>query len=230
MKKAAILKFYQTYKLYIFPAVVALSNLILIAFVIYPQIIKLIGSHKIAGEIFIRSRVLAVKAQTLADYDPNDLKGKLNFALSAYPTDKDFLYTMGLLQQIAAQLGFSVISMNLGTAPIKSSGQAYNLKLELLGTTNLLPSLLNKIENSARLMRVSSVEVQTGIETQGAAIILNLDVLYAAPPAGFGTIDSPLPQLSEQDEEVIVKLTRVGAISPPIPTQLGPRGKVNPFE
>lgn len=230
MKKEVILKFYQTHKLYIFPAVVALSSLILIVFVIYPQTVKLITNQRVEGEILIRSTALQAKAQTLVDYDPQDLKQKLDLALSAYPTDKDFLYTMGFLQQIAAQLGFNVVSMNLGTAPIKSGGQGYSLKLEILGPTNLLPALLSKVENSARLMRVSSLDTNTGRAAQGATISVNIDVLYAAPPAGFGTIDSPLPQLSEKDQEVIVRLARSGAISPPISTQLGPRGKANPFE
>jgi len=230
MKKEAIVKFYQTYKLSIFPAVVALSSLVLIIFVIYPQTVKLITNQKVEGEILGKAKVLEAKAQTLADYDPQDLKEKLDFALSAYPADKDLPYTIGLLQQITAQSGFNVVAMNLGTAPIKSEGQGYSLKLEILGPHHLLPSLLSKIENSARLMRVSSLDVATGREVQGATISLNIEVLYAAPPAEFGTVDSPLPQLSEKDEEVIAKLTRVGAISPPIPTQLGPRGKVNPFE
>ncbi len=80
-------------------------------------------------------------------------------------------------------------------------------------------------------MKVNSIQASQG-GSQGTAISLNIDVLYAAAPEGFGSIDSPLPQLSEKDEEIITKLAR--SSTPISPTQispiLGPRGKANPFE
>lgn len=236
MKKEEILKFYLVYKLFIFPAIIVLSSLILIAFVIYPQITKLIVNQKTQEEIFNKSNFLEAKAQTLESYDPNDLSIKVNYALGAYPTDKDFISTIGLLQNLAAESGFSIGSIALG-GEVKSGGPlSYALKLEIIGPTSLLSTLLNNIESSSRIMRVSSVAISFARDAQLGTTSLVIEVLYAAAPAGFGSVDSPLPQISQKDEEIIAKLAKSSGMTitpvqqPQAPVQLGPRGKENPFE
>ena len=114
MKKEEIIQIYQKYRLYIFPAIVALSSLTLIIFVIYPQTVKLFTNQKAGEEFFNKSEILASKVQALESYDKQDLSRKLNAALSSYPSDKDFVSAMGLLQNIATGAGFSTVSMSLG--------------------------------------------------------------------------------------------------------------------
>lgn len=232
MKKEEIKKFYLNYRLYIFPAVVVFSSLILIIFVIYPQIISLLANQTIEKNTLNKSKFLEAKAQTLESYDLEDLSKKVNFALGSYPTDRDSIYALGILQRLVAKLGFNVITIALGAGGTKdASTQSYNFKLEVLGPIAQLSALLNTIENSPRLMRVSGVEVSGATTTQGIRVSLGVEILYAAAPTGFGSIDSPLPDLSEKDEEVIAKLTSIG-ITPQTPelSLLGPRGKANPFE
>lgn len=232
MKKEEIQKFYLTYRLYIFPAVVALSSLILIVFIIYPQIINLLKNQTIEKNTLNKSKLLEVKAQTLESYDIEDLNRKVNFALGSYPTDRDSIYALGILQRLVAQLGFNVVTISLGAGGVKNEGtQTYNFKLEVLGPVSKLPVLLSTIENSPRLMRVSGVEVSGASSAQGVHISLGVEMLYAAAPTGFGSIDSPLPDLSEKDEEVMAKLARIGISNPQTEaSSLGPRGKANPFE
>lgn len=240
VKKEEILKFYHDYRFYIFPAIVALSSLILIIFVIYPQALKLITNQIIGKEISNKLKFLEVKAQTLESYDPADLNRKVNFALGSYPTDKDFVSAMDVLQNLTSQSGFNVISMSLGLNSSKSTGvQSYNLKLDILGPSTQLSILLSNIESSPRLMRVSSVETAVGKDPQVATISLNIDVLYSSAPKEFGSVDSPLPELSDADEEGIAKIARASSTERtsenlPITTEplgpLGPRGKSNPFE
>lgn len=231
MRKEQISKFYQTYKLYIFPLVVAFSSLILIIFVIYPQAVKLITDQKVEAETASKSQFLEVKAQELEEYDPADLNEKVDYVLSAYPTDKDFVSAMGILHSLITKSGFNVISMTLGSAVAATNVQSYNLKVEIIGPQTLFPVLLTNIENSPRLMRVSNIQTTIG-GSQGSAVSLNIDVLYAAAPSGFGSVDSPLPQLSEKDEEIITKLARstTPVSSTQTPVIPGPRGKENPFE
>lgn len=233
MKKEAILQLYQTYRLYIFPAIVALSSLVLIVFVIYPQTIKLFTNQKIEGEILDKSKLLAAKAQALENYNPTDLSQKVDIAISSYPVDKDFVSALGVLQNSTSQTGFSIITMSLGPASSRNSNtQAYNIKLDVLGPGSLLPVLLSNIESSYRLMRVSNIEATLGKDSKATTISLNIDVLYSSAPQTFGSVDSPLPELSQQDEEVIAKLARTvtPVNSQQITPKLGPRGKANPFE
>lgn len=235
MKKETLLKFYSSYKMFIFPGVVALSCLILIVLVILPQTLKLISNQRVGDDLLNRSQSLEVKAQTLESIDGEDLSRNVAYALGVYPADKDFGNVVGLIQQISSQTGFSIVSLSLGGGSSKVGAQSFNVVLELAGPKALLPALLSGFEDAPRLMRVGSLEVSSSASgAEGVQVSLGLDILYASAPRDFGTIDSPLPELSAKDQELLVQLARVGGLSGAGSSTGGsvstPRGKVNPFE
>lgn len=241
-KKEEIIKFYLNYKLHIFSLVVALSSLILIALVIYPQASKLLSNQALTGDIYKKSNILEAKVAALESYDQEDLNLKLRNVLNSFPVDKDLVNSVGSLQNLAAESGFNINSMVIGLGSGKDGTQSYNIKLELLGPVTSLPIILSNIEGSPRLMRVSSIETTPGKDPQSATVSLQVDILYSSAPSGFGSTDSPLPELSDKDQEVLTRLARAsGPIisqtstppsdQAPVSTQpLGPRGKENPFE
>lgn len=234
MKKKEILKFYQTYKLYIFPAVVILSSLILIMFVIYPQINRLVSNQKTEGDILSKMTVLEIKAETLAAYDVTDLNLKVNYALNVYPTDKDFAIAISILQDLTGQLGFEIASLSLGSGTAKAvNSQNYTIKLELIGPVNMLPALLKNIEGSPRIMRVDNIEVNIARDQSSSSMSLTVNIFYGPLSTNYGNIDSSLPELSSKDQEILQKLARFGnanLIQSQATAQSGPRGKENPFE
>lgn len=243
MRKEEILLFYKNYKLYIFPFLIAFSSLILIIFVILPQTIKLLSNQTAKDEIVKKSKFLEVKAQTLENYDASDLSLKVNYALNAYPVDRDFVTAIGLLQDLTVQNGFSVIGIILGGAPEnKSAEQSYIIKADITGSLLQLPKLLSSIENSPRLMRINSVDAASSTNSQSVPISISVNVLYAVAPENFGDVDSPLPELSSKDQDILSKLARISpqvtttaftapsATGQQVSTQLSPKGKSNPFE
>lgn len=233
MKKEQALKFYLSYKLYIFSAIVALSNLILITFVIFPQTGKLLSNQKAEQDISQKSKFLEAKAQALERYDPEDLNLKVKNTLNSYPVDKDLVAAVNLFQNFTAQSGFSIAALSIGGGSTKDGAQSYIIKLDILGPKDLLPSMLTSIENSTRLMRVSSIGTSVGRDPNSATISLTVDVLYSSAPGGFGSVESTLPELSQKDEEVLAKLAAVSSttnVQPQTPGALPPRGKANPFE
>ncbi len=235
MNKEEIIKAYQVNRLYIFHIAVAISSLILIVFVIYPQAAKLIMNQQLQGDIFNKFQFIEAKVQALESYNSEDLNQQVEYAISAYPANKDYVNALALLQNMTTQAGFSTTSMSLEASaltPQPNKAESFNIKMDLVGQVNSLPSLLSAIENSPRIMRVGSVEVISGKDAQSTTISLVVDVLYASTPTGVGSIDSPLPVLSEKEQEVIAKLAVSGIriSGPQIAPVLGPRGKANPFE
>lgn len=231
MKKEGLLKFYLHYRLYIFPAVAVVSSLILIIFVIYPQAVKLLTNQKLEQDLSKKGAFLEEKAQALESYDTADLSEKIKYVLSSYPTDKDFANAVGVLQNLMAQAGFNIVSLSLGGSSGKEAKlQSYSVKLDLLGPLRFLPVLLSNIEGSPRLMRVSGIETTVGKDEASATITLNIEVLYSEAPSGFGTVDSPLTQLSQKDEEVLAALASSGVSQLEATAAAAPRGKSNPFE
>lgn len=234
IKKDQVLKFYLSYKLYIFSAVVTISNLILIIFVIFPQTSKLLSNQKAEQDINQKSKFLEAKAQVLESYVSEDLNLKVNNVLTSYPVDKDFVAAVGLLQNFTAQSGYSIISLTVGGGTVKEGAQSYTVKLDLLGPKAFLPVMLTNIENSTRLMRVSSVETAVGRDPDQATISLKVDILYSNAPGGFGSVESTLPELSEKDQQVLARLARASSATTlaelGVPSELPARGKANPFE
>lgn len=233
MKKENIIKFYFSYRLYLFPAIVAVSSLILIVFVIYPQVIALITNQKNVSDLISRSKSLEVKAQELESIDEEDLSRKVDYVFSSYPESADFGSVIGLIQTIVSQSGFVATSISVGTSVNKlPNAQSYSIKLDITGPKSLLNILLSNIEKSARLIRVSSIEVTNSQNQQSVTVALNLDILYSPVPTSFGSVDSPLPQLTQKDEQILSILAKNAPSVIPSSTNviLPPRGKANPFE
>lgn len=233
MKKETLINFYTKYKLFIFPLVVTLSSLILIFLVIVPQTLKLIANQKVGNNLLNSSRSLEVKAQTLDGLDGTDLSKKVEYALSVFPPEKNFADIVGIIQNISSSVGFSISSLTIGEGKgTKGGTQSFNVSVSLNGAKQLIPFLLSAIETAPRLMQIESFDISTSGE--GVQINLSLSVLYDPLPKAFGSTDSPLPQLSSEDEQILTKLATTSqnvsggtAISS---GPSGPRGKQNPFE
>lgn len=228
MKKEDLLKFYAQYKLFIFPLVVAISSLILIVFVILPQTIKLVTNQGAEEELFNKSQFLEVKAQDLDNLDQEDLSRKVQYVLGVYPADKDFGNIVGIIQSVTSGAGFSIVALNLGD----QTAQSYNITLQITGPRTLLPLLLSALESAPRLIRLDSLEISSSSSSQGIEADLGLNILYSPAPTTFGTVDSPLPTLSSEDEELLTILASQNPISEEVEEVVdsGPRGKANPFE
>lgn len=232
MKKESLVKFYQSYKFYIFPAAVALSSFFLILFAIYPQTVKLIDNQKMIGDTINKTKLLAAKAETLEMYDEKDLSRKVGLALQVLPSDKEFGNIIGLLQQLSAESGFSINSISLGNTSKKlSNSDSFEVKLEIKGAKPLFQTLLTNLENSRRLVKINNMDITSSQISQSFDALVGLEVLYSKAPQNFGTIDSTLPQISQKDEDLIIVLTKMSEkVSSPSAVQLSPRGKFNPFE
>lgn len=230
-------KLYLAYRLYLFPIIVGISALILILFVIYPQTVSLMTNQNISEELFTKLKFLDTKVQALEGYNVDDLTNKVDVALGFYPVEKDIIPVLGLLQSLTAQTGFTINAMSLsgiGGKVQNTKAQSFSIKMELIGPNQSLPFFLSQIESSKRLMRVNSVDVISSGVSGGVGVSVEVDVLYSSPPTDLGSINSPLPELSKKDLEVIAKLTGLNNVTvtrqQSADQSFGLRGKANPFE
>lgn len=229
--KKEFFDFYNTYKLYIFPGVVALSCLILIIFVILPQINLLIGNSKSEKDMFSKFKLMEVKANDLQAFDENKLNQDLSVALAVYPTERDYAQVLGLLQRIAGSFGYTVLSAQLGQAGDKSSSTAYSIKLEIFGTRTNFAKMLSVIENSPRVLRVSGVDLGSKGGTDSLVGTVNIDIYYSTVPTNLGNIDTPLPHLSDKEQALLSSLSQSTSTGNFVqPSVTSTRGKVDIFQ
>lgn len=233
--KQTLQTFYQKYKIMLFPIVVAVASLSLIVLVIYPQIVKLITNQQAYNDVLQRSKLLEVKASELESLDENQLRSNLDVALVALPTDQDLGGIIGVINKVVGDSGFSTVSLSVGQpSDSKSIGSQFGLKVEVSGLKESLDRLLNNIESSARVMKVSGVEMSAG-KTGGISVVISIDVYYQPLPNTIGGVEAPLPKLSNEEQAIIAKLASTipassVSTSSQTPQTLGPRGKSNPFE
>ena len=228
------MKIYSQYKLFIFPLGVSLSCLTLAVFIIFPQISSLLSNQRIEKSLTDKVKILEAKAQTLENYNEEELKAKINSIVLVLPTEKDFGNVLPILQKITSEFGFVISAFSVSGGDGNTGSENYIVKLNISGSRVLFSSLLRKIESTNRLMRVQSIDISQTKDNASVEANLTIRAFFVPAPASFGSIDSPIPILSEKDKELIAKLSEFTSSSqvPDIsqaPIQ-GPIGKANPFE
>lgn len=233
MKLSYLMIFYSKYKLFLFPTVVALSCLVLIAFIIFPQLSKLISNKEVEKQLAGRAKVLGIKAAALEGYNSEELQLKVVSVLSALPPEKDLGSILSILQNITGKDNFTISAFSVAGGEGVGGVQSYGVKLTVAGPRSLFSSLLKSIESSPRIMRVQTIDVSGTKDAQSLEANLSIQILFAPIPSSMGSVDAPLPTLSEKDEEVIAKLSSTSApivTTEQTPIISVPTGKANPFE
>lgn len=218
-------------KALLLPAVVGVSSLIIIALIIYPQLMAFLKGQEDLQAAEHKLNKLKVKAADLENLDENDLKKKLDYALVALPQERDYATIIGVFQRVTAEAGMSLGSLQVGGqgAGADKKGSGYTVKLELLGTKSGLDLLLEKIQQVPQVMKVGAMEIAS-IESD-VNVSLSVDVFYLAVPTSIGSIDADLPKITGEEESLLARLASISPASVPAePTTLLPRGKPDPFQ
>ena len=244
MNKEAIQKLYSRNRIIIFPALVGLAALSLIILVIIPQIIGYLKSQDDAKKTQSRLEILEVKATELSNLPEEDLKQKLQYAVSALPTTKDYTSVIGLIQRLSVESGVTLESVNLDTGKSASLPEAnsYVVNAAIASTKSGFDEFLKRIEDGPVLMKIASLEVNSGGSDGSVTASVLIDVFFSPTPKNLGSVETPLPKLSEEEQKLALELenkvaltpvstlTPTGEIIEQPPANILPRGKANPFE
>lgn len=233
MRIEEIKKIYTAYRLYIFPAVVGICCFLIIAFIIFPQTTKFILNQK--EEIEIKSKIERInsKINELNSYNEQDLKIRTEEVIAVLPSDKDFAGAVGFLQQVFGQSGFVVTSIQVGSGSVEKSSdtQSYSISVEAAGPQSLVSNLINSIENSGRIMKIASLEINPTQKTEGSNVSFNINVLYSPLAVKLQSADAPLSKLTEKDNQLLAKYSILERpVAEEMPDLSGQRGRENPFE
>lgn len=237
MKLEIITNYYTSYKLIIFPFLVAVAGIFTIYLVIYPQISGYLKGIDEISRMQDRVVRLSTKAASLETLDTSGLTGKLDTALDALPADRDLANLLGAIQNLASENGVVLVAVALGQ--VVSDKQAkfnpFTVRLEVGGSKDAFKNFINNIEKAPRVMRVSSLELSPAKASDSASASTVIEVYFAPTPKEIGAVDAPLPTISAQEEETLAKLVRETPVQVTQPTTETPavsvpKGKANPFQ
>lgn len=233
--KQVLLNFYNQYKLIVFPLGVSLSGVILITFVIYPQINGLLSGQEEYQKATQRFELLDVKADELEQLDESDLKRKMEIALLALPADKDYPAIIGIVQELIGKYGFIIDGLRVGSSVAKSTGSSgFIIDVQMQGPKDVLPQVLKDLETTSQVMKIASIDLSSSPESPNfISANVTIEVYYAGLPSKLGSLDAPLPGLTASDDSLISELIAAQSSLSIISDKqavLLPRGKANPFE
>jgi len=232
--KSRIKEFYSRYQIFVYPTVIGLASLMVIVLVVIPQIQGFIEGQSTLSNTTQKAKFLEVKAAELSRIDPEDLSKKVNLAVSALPTDKDYGSIIGLIQRIGADAGANIVSLTISPAAGEKN-LSFAVQLTVVGLKQSVNSMIEDIEKSPRVMKVSNINItSSNIDgSVGADFVVN--VFYAPAPKSLGAVETELPKLTTKDEEILATLASSSVSEPALTApssaaQLLPRGKANPFQ
>ena len=229
---------YVKYQAYVLPSLVVLISLNLVSLVIIPQVIQAINNQKeIIGQQQ-KLTALNTKIQSLSVLDTKVYTDNLNVALIALPKEKDIPATMTqvlyLINSSSLQLtgiSFSGLGSNPDTPLPKNTVPSFNIKLSLVGSLTNVKNFIQKVNDSPRLMKLSSLDLATaGVDKYQAN--LAVDAYFQALPNLTANIEKPLPTIQSADLEQLNKIRSFAAAGPIAPSSIntGPKGKPDPFQ
>lgn len=231
--KNTILELYYHYKIIIFPVLIGLAGLGLIFLVIWPQFNEYTAGQEELTAAKDRAALLDQKVKGLQSLNIQNIDDKLAVAVTAFPSDKDYPGVIGLIQYLVLESSLTLgqLQIGQGSSPIKGTSPSYSIRFEVSGSREALNSMLNKIEHSYRVVKVSTIDVVSNSSNEVAATI-NIESFYEPAPNALGSVDAPLQALTSDDEKIISELAKVAPPQAPQTADVSnlPRGKSNPFQ
>jgi Tfp pilus assembly protein PilO len=222
---------YVKYKAFVLPSIVGAICLMLIIFLLIPQVIKYFTIQKTINANQSRVRALNNKVQALEKIDLDDYKGKINTALVAVPSDREVPSALGQLLFLVNSSGLKLEAMNISSAVVPAGSlSAYSIKVEVSGELKSVRDLIERIKGAPRIMKIASLELNQSPNNQ-LRVGLTFNVYFQQNAAAIADIDKAVSLLSAKEEEILAALT---SYAKTVPTTAnveiaGPTGKEDPF-
>jgi hypothetical protein len=227
------------------PILVGVSSIIVVLFVLVPQITQYLSTSKQLATNQTRLGVLQAKAKELEAIDPEVYSQNLKLLLQALPQEAEEPQAVLVVQDIVNKSNMTLEDIQIGgpgaksgnseTSGNKGASQAnISVTVTLLGSTTALQNFMKLANESPRVLQINVVDmqlssVQTTLDSVEATVSMN--VYYEAVKSQVGSVDAQLPQLTKDDQDFLLELAKRQQISN-IDQSLKnvQSGKQNPFE
>lgn len=207
---------------------------LLIAFLIFPQLVNLTNTNREVAQKKEKNRLLSQKISDLEFLNTEDYKNNLNASLAVLPDDKEIPGVIGQVLSMLSSSGLALDALTFTTQGDQSATlSSYTVKLSVVGETASLRMFFDKVNKSPRLMKVSDIEVSNIGILNRAQSTIELMVYFQPLPTTIGSIEQPISLLSDKEQEVLQKVNQLGLNNVSQSTDsssVSPVGKSDPFE
>lgn len=227
-------EYYRRYKFIVWPVCTGVSALAILGLVIIPQIFTYLNTQDKLTSLKNRSVVLEAKAQGLEKIDSTSNKQHLQNVFRVLPQEQNVPEAMLTIQSLVNQSGLLLKNTTYSNARSNAGGNRFQLNITVLGTINSVRNFLLSLKESPRVFQVESLSLQ--FQKGGSLIEADMPVsVYFAPANKVSSaLEQPLPQLDEQEEQLLTTLGKVAPLSIgsilESTSSAVPLGKADPFE
>lgn len=227
-------KYLTRYNLFGWPLASIAISILLVAFIIIPQVLDIKKNSDVISNIESRTKNLDSKAASLAEIDTKAYQDNLRVALVVLPEEKDIPSAIGQIQSLISDNKLQLNGMTFAHSdnPNSSSLQNYQIKIDVSGDQLSLKDFINSLKDAPLVMKVSDLEVSSNFKDNGLDSALTLTTYYQGQPQSLGDLEQPVSAINQADSDLLVRLQQRVQNLPLISTSvnLGPRGKADPFQ
>jgi len=202
---------YRHYKDYIIPVVVIFLSVLILFFIVNPQIKQYLSSQNQLKTQTQKLQVLKNNYSFLASMDDAKSDADMSSLLSVLPLEKDFVSSMNAVSYAASKTGVSIgnFQVNVGdlekdTNPAGLTGILYpymQIQIDLGGKAETIFQFINVLYETAPIAEVSSIKFDQATAT------LVINYYYKQYSLENISSQSPIVPFSAQKENIIKEVS-----------------------
>ncbi len=198
---------YKHYKEFLLPVGVIIVSILMIIYVIFPQIQQYLNLQNSLKEEQQKLATLKNNYNFLVSLDDKKISSDLNLLSSALPSEKDFVGIIGAISYVSAKTGVSVgdFQFSLGNLSAKSfGGTAYpstKINISLKGGAKSVASFMNELVKTIPIAETTTANISNNEGT--------ITVLFYYKPFSSQKINdqTAIVPLSARDKALIKEVS-----------------------
>jgi Tfp pilus assembly protein PilO len=211
-------EFLKQNKLIIIPILVGVSSVIIIVFVIIPQVLGYFNVKTEIASSQSRLSILEAKAQDLNKLDEDETQQGLQVVSTLLPEDADIAGVIADIQGIASRSNLEV--SHVGYLSTQSTGDKKNnfqIEVKLSGPIPNVRTFLLSLQSFPRVIQVDNIIVQSS--TQAVESTISLTVFYSTDKSiASASLDQPITPLTDSQKKVLAQLAEAVKNKPTAPS------------
>lgn len=228
-------KFYDKYKLWLWPVLVAIIIVAIMAVVITPQFAEYLKTKEEISRLTAQAEKLEQRAQLMEEIDQVATKEGLQVVLTVLPSDQEVPEALSSLQNLVDRSGVLLKSVSYASSKSKTNDKdSFQLSTGIIGPFSSIKDFLINVKGASRIFRVDSISARFQKDGTIVDADIPLSVFYnSAFVVPQVAVDQSVPELTEKEEKLLSQLSESmaqTAIAPVEEAPAGPLGKANPFE
>lgn len=227
-------KFYEKYKLLIWPIFVVAVTIGVTAMVVVPQFLDYLRLREEITVINDKSASLEQRALKMEEINQIAVEDGLKVVFTILPADQDVSEALTSLEDLVNRSGLILKTVTYASAKKAAADKdSFQLNTSVLGPISSVRDFLINLKEGSRVFRVDSISARFQQDGMIVESDIPVSVFYSPSVSAANVVlEQPVPQLSQKEGQLLSKLSNaIPRSQATVSSEVSvPLGKTNPFE